>query len=198
MEVKMTIHKLRSNNVRKAYNRLNKKIEAEGQNSLENNSDSRIAKIFNFIVENEIEAHYETFSSVNSIKLANKSDSEVLWKATQPRDSNNNDERMLDQVVENRALKIVDLSRQNEWVDFDNPPIYFQKNDKVWIICGNGRIASLRLAEKHLEKDIPFHMVRLNLDNLNELQIKAFCTASSQTSNSDDGKSVEKKLVMRL
>ena len=185
------LYKLNKNDLRNHYKQLNLEIKANGQQSLEDNEDERISRIFDLIVENELTANYVNFDSVSNLSLATKSDDEELWNSTQPRNSINNDERMEDPKVLNNALNIFKTLEVEQWRDYDNPPIGFYKHSKVWTICGNGRLASLRKAEELSNSTIPFNMVQVDVDSLNDLELQSFCNACSGISNSNNGKEVE-------
>ena len=185
---------LSSTDLRKHYNQISAQIKAAGQNPLENNSDSRINKIFDFIVESGLTMEYVSDFSTKKLLLPKKSDDEALWVATQPRNSNSNSDRKNDETVKNRAHGIVNDINSNKWSDFDNPPIGFNYNGFHYWATGNGRIGSIDLAEKELGGEtIPFGAVMLDVSGMTKDILLAFCQACSQKSNSDDGKSVEKE-----
>jgi hypothetical protein len=185
------VYKFDKNDLRGHYNQLNLKIKSNGQQALENNEDERINRIFSLIVENSLTLEYINFNSVSNLDLATKTDDEELWDSTQPRNSINNDERMQDPKVINNAHLIVKNLKFQQWKDYDNPPIYFKKYGKIWPICGNGRIASLRKAEELNNSTIPFSMVQIDVGSLNDLELQSFCNACSGISNSNNGKEVE-------
>ena len=185
------LYKLNKNDLRSHYNQINLKIKSNGQQALENNEDERISRVFEIIVEKSLSLEYKGIDSVSNLILATKSDDEELWDSTQPRNSINNDERMQDPKVINNAHLIVKNLKYQQWKDFDNPPICFEKHGKIWTICGNGRIASLRKAEELNGSTIPFNMVKVDVSSLNDLELQTFGNAGSGISNSNNGKEVE-------
>ena len=195
---------IQSNNnfalMHKYYTNINNQILAKGQRPLEGNPDIRLDKIWTQIMLNELEVSYEYFGSVDEINFARKSDDSDLWIRCQPRtNSISMEERMQDVKILNRAHDICCKFLTGEWEDYNNPPVVFEQNGKYWAILGNGRIAALKKAEEILtaqkgEKcDIPFHVIKLDLSKISDVERKRFVLSCAQQGNSTTGEEVEEE-----
>ena len=183
---------LKLTNIYKHYNQITSAIDANLQTPLETSGDLRLESIWRTLQNYNCELSYNKANSISQFDLADKSDNEQLYNACQNRSKSRSvSERKFDEAVIERALSIKeDVSG---WHDFQNPPIGFMHKNKFWFLVGNGRLATLMLAEEYTEKKIPFSFVKIDVSSFNEEELLDFCFEISRTSNRKTGQEVEEE-----
>ena len=165
-------------------------IESEqpiaSQSKPHGNADPRINSIFLSIQNAAIPVTYMclTTSEVKS-QIARQSDDESLWQSVQVRSDKSMDSRQQDEDVKDRISEIVHKSKLGQWGDFDNPPMGFCYDGKLWFLLGNGRVASIVGAAEELEKELFFQVMLLDLESTfnNKQDLEDWCAAIAKKSN---------------
>ena len=165
-------------------------IESEqpiaAQSKPHGNADPRINRIFLSIQNASIPITYMcmTTSEVKS-QIARQSDDESLWQSVQVRSDKSMDSRQQDEDVKERISEIVHKNNLRQWGDFDNPPMGFCYDGKLWFLLGNGRIASIVGAAEELGTELSFQVILLDLESIfdNKQDLEDWCAAIAKKSN---------------
>lgn len=157
------------------------------QSKPHSNPDPRINSIFTSIQNAGIALSYVSMTTTEIFsQIARQSDDEALWQSVQVRSDKSMSDRQQDSEVKERISEIVHKYNLGEWGDFDNPPVGFWYNGKLWFLLGNGRIASIVGAAQEMGLELSFQVMLLDLESMfaQKQDLENWCAAIAKTGNS--------------